>query len=121
MSRIGKLPISIPANVTVAVSNDNVITVKGPKGELSQKIDSSIAIAIDESIFCESSPLGPFTVITLSLLTATVTFAGILIGNLPILDIAQSSMISRHSRVPHHRSSRQQPPCLSLHLWMSTK
>ena len=48
MSRIGKLPISIPANVTVAVSNDNVITVKGPKGELSQKIDPSIAIAIEE-------------------------------------------------------------------------
>ena len=49
MSRIGKLPISIPANVTVAVSDDNVITVKGPKGELSQKIDSSIAIAVEEN------------------------------------------------------------------------
>ena len=48
MSRIGKLPISIPANVTVAVSDDNVITVKGPKGELSQKIDASIAIAIED-------------------------------------------------------------------------
>ena len=48
MSRIGKLPISIPANVTVAVSNDNVITVKGPKGELSQKIDSSIAVVVEE-------------------------------------------------------------------------
>ena len=48
MSRIGKLPISIPANVTVAVSNDNVITVKGPKGELSQKIDASIAIAVED-------------------------------------------------------------------------
>ena len=48
MSRIGKLPISIPANVTVAVSNDSVVTVKGPKGELSQKIDSSIAIAVED-------------------------------------------------------------------------
>ena len=48
MSRIGKLPISIPANVTVAVSNDNVITVKGPKGELSQKIDASIAVVVEE-------------------------------------------------------------------------
>ena len=41
MSRIGKLPISIPAGVTVT-QKDGVVTVKGPKGELSQKIDSSI-------------------------------------------------------------------------------
>ena len=50
MSRIGKLPISIPANVTVAVSNDNVITVKGPKGELSQQIDPSIAIVVEDGV-----------------------------------------------------------------------
>ena len=50
MSRIGKLPISIPANVTVAVSNDNVVTVKGPKGELSQKIDSSIKVAVEDGV-----------------------------------------------------------------------
>ena len=48
MSRIGKLPISIPANVTVAVSDDNVITVKGPKGELTQKVDPSIAIVVED-------------------------------------------------------------------------
>ena len=43
MSRIGKLPISIPAGVTVNFdANSNVVTVKGPKGELSQKIDPSI-------------------------------------------------------------------------------
>ena len=41
MSRIGKLPIVIPAGVTVT-QKDGVVTVKGPKGELSQKIDSSI-------------------------------------------------------------------------------
>lgn len=50
MSRIGKLPISIPAGVSVAVSNDNVVTVKGPKGELSQKIDSSIAIKVEDGV-----------------------------------------------------------------------
>ena len=50
MSRIGKLPISIPANVTVAVSNDNVFTVKGPKGELSQQIDPSIAIVVEDGV-----------------------------------------------------------------------
>jgi len=47
MSRIGKLPISIPEKVTVTVSDDNVITVKGPKGELSQKIDPSIEAVIE--------------------------------------------------------------------------
>ena len=44
MSRIGKLPISIPANVTVAVSDDNVITVKGPKGELTQNEDEWVFV-----------------------------------------------------------------------------
>ena len=34
MSRIGKLPVSIPAGVTITVDESNVVTVKGPKGEL---------------------------------------------------------------------------------------
>ena len=46
MSRIGKLPISIPAGVTVAQGQDGVVTVKGPKGELSQKVDASIKMNI---------------------------------------------------------------------------
>ena len=46
MSRIGKLPIAIPAGVTVAQGSDGVVTVKGPKGELSQKVDSSIIVKI---------------------------------------------------------------------------
>lgn len=41
MSRIGKLPIQIPAGVTVE-QKDGIVTVKGPKGQLSQKIDASI-------------------------------------------------------------------------------
>lgn len=44
MSRIGKLPISLPKGVTVAVK-DNVVTVKGPKGELSQEINPIITVA----------------------------------------------------------------------------
>jgi len=45
MSRIGKLPISIPSGVTINVDEkDNVVTVKGPKGELCQKVDSSIKL-----------------------------------------------------------------------------
>ena len=43
MSRIGKLPISIPAGVTVSL-NDHVVSVKGPKGELSQKVVHSISV-----------------------------------------------------------------------------
>ena len=45
MSRIGKLPISIPAGITVSQSN-NVVTVKGPKGELTQYVDPSIKVNI---------------------------------------------------------------------------
>ena len=46
MSRIGKLPINIPAGVTVTLGQDNVVTVKGPKGELTQKVDPSIKMNI---------------------------------------------------------------------------
>mgnify|MGYP000821829479 FL=1 len=47
MSRIGKLPIVIPAGVTVNYA-DGVVSVKGPKGELSQKVDSSILVKIED-------------------------------------------------------------------------
>ena len=45
MSRIGKLPIKIPVGVNVTMT-DGVVTVKGPKGELSQQVDSSIIVKI---------------------------------------------------------------------------
>ena len=47
MSRIGKLPISIPAGVTVSVSKENLITVKGPKGELNQEVNSDIKVTVE--------------------------------------------------------------------------
>jgi len=47
MSRIGKLPISIPAGVTVSMK-DNIVTVKGPKGELSQEINPDINVEIKD-------------------------------------------------------------------------
>ena len=47
MSRIGKAPIAIPAGVTVKVSGD-VVTVKGPKGELSQKINPDLQITVED-------------------------------------------------------------------------
>ena len=49
MSRIGKLPINIPAGVNVALK-DNVVTVKGPKGELSQTVHPSINVVIDADV-----------------------------------------------------------------------
>ena len=47
MSRIGKLPISIPAGVTVSVK-DNVVTVKGPKGELTQTVNPAISVTLED-------------------------------------------------------------------------
>ncbi len=49
MSRIGKLPINIPAGVTVSLK-DNVVSVKGPKGEMSQAVDPSINVSIEEGV-----------------------------------------------------------------------
>lgn len=49
MSRIGKKPIIIPTGVTITLSKDNVVTVKGPKGELKQSIDRDIQIEIVDS------------------------------------------------------------------------
>ncbi|MBW4888817.1 50S ribosomal protein L6 [Mucilaginibacter sp. HMF5004] len=48
MSRVGKAPIAIPAGVTVSVADDNTVTVKGPKGQLTQAVDSDITIAQEE-------------------------------------------------------------------------
>ena len=44
MSRIGKLPIPVPAGVTVTIDEENNVTVKGPKGELSQKVNKDIKV-----------------------------------------------------------------------------
>ena len=44
MSRIGKLPISLPANVQVEINNDNAVTVKGPKGTLTTPVDRDITV-----------------------------------------------------------------------------
>jgi large subunit ribosomal protein L6 len=47
MSRIGKLPIEIPAGVTINVSKENLVTVKGPLGTLSQKVDTDLEVAVE--------------------------------------------------------------------------
>ena len=49
MSRVGKSPIPVPAGVTITVSADNVVTVKGPKGELQQAVDTDIKVVQEGS------------------------------------------------------------------------
>jgi large subunit ribosomal protein L6 len=48
MSRIGKQPVVMPAGVTVTVNGDNVVTVKGPKGELKESIDRDIKVEVKD-------------------------------------------------------------------------
>lgn len=56
MSRIGKQPISLPAGVTASVGAGNVISVKGPKGTLTQTVDRDIIVTVDGSIINVSRP-----------------------------------------------------------------
>lgn len=50
MSRIGRLPIQLPTGVTLSVNANNVITVKGKRGELSQQVDKDIQLTVDGSL-----------------------------------------------------------------------
>ena len=55
MSRIGKAPIEIPAGVTVKIDN-NVVTVKGPKGELSQAVNPDLTIKVEDNHIVVTRP-----------------------------------------------------------------
>lgn len=48
MSRIGKQPVVIPTGVTVTVSSENVVTVKGPKGELKETVDRDVTVSVKD-------------------------------------------------------------------------
>ncbi len=48
MSRIGNYPVSIPGGVTVTVSDDNIVAVKGPKGELQQAVNPVIKVTVED-------------------------------------------------------------------------
>jgi large subunit ribosomal protein L6 len=56
MSRIGKLPINIPAGVSIDVSPSNVVTAKGPKGEIKQSVDPSISVNVENNQIVVSRP-----------------------------------------------------------------
>ena len=55
MSRIGKKPIEIPTGVTITINGD-VVTVKGPKGELTRSFNSDIEIKVEENVINLSRP-----------------------------------------------------------------
>ena len=56
MSRIGRAPIAVPAGVEVKIEAENVVTVKGPKGTLTQKFNPNMAIAIEDGVLHVTRP-----------------------------------------------------------------
>lgn len=56
MSRIGKLPITLPDKVSVTVGKDNIVTVKGPLGELTQKVDADITVSVNGKVLEVTRP-----------------------------------------------------------------
>ena len=56
MSRIGKKPVNIPANCTVTIADGNVVTVKGPKGELTHTFHPDMILKVDGSVLTVDRP-----------------------------------------------------------------
>ncbi|RZL15085.1 MAG: 50S ribosomal protein L6, partial [Pedobacter sp.] len=56
MSRVGKLPITVPSGVTITVDNNNLVTVTGPKGTLTQAIDSDIKLIQEDGLLTVQRP-----------------------------------------------------------------
>ena len=56
MSRIGRMPITVPAGVTVTVADGNVVTVKGPLGTLTQTLNSRMTIAQEGNVITVTRP-----------------------------------------------------------------
>ncbi|MCB0597526.1 MAG: 50S ribosomal protein L6 [Lewinellaceae bacterium] len=56
MSRIGKAPIELPKGVAIDVNRGNVVTVKGPKGELQQQIDPDLTVKIEDGVLTVERP-----------------------------------------------------------------
>ncbi len=56
MSRIGRAPITVPANVTIDIAEGNVVTVKGPKGTLTQTFNARMSINIENGVMTVTRP-----------------------------------------------------------------
>ena len=74
MSRIGRLPVAIPAGVTVTVADNNVVTVKGKLGELTQKFDAIIGIKVEGAEVLVTRPNDDKEVRALHGLTRTLIY-----------------------------------------------
>ena len=56
MSRIGRMPITVPAGVEVTIGEGNVVTVKGPKGELTKTLHPNMNISLDGAVLTVTRP-----------------------------------------------------------------
>ena len=56
MSRIGRAPITVPAGVEITLGDNNVVTVKGPKGTLTKQFNANMVIALDNGVLTVSRP-----------------------------------------------------------------
>ena len=56
MSRIGKSPITLPSGVDINISNSNLVTVKGPKGSLTQQVDPELNITVENGVLVVTRP-----------------------------------------------------------------
>ena len=56
MSRIGKMPITIPSGVEVKINDKNLVSVKGPKGQLTQQIDPDIQVSMEDGAISVNRP-----------------------------------------------------------------
>ncbi len=56
MSRIGKMPITLPKGVEVKISDKNLVSVKGPKGHLVQQVDPDITVSLEEGVLAVTRP-----------------------------------------------------------------
>ena len=56
MSRIGKLPITLPSSVTVKIDDNNIVTVKGPKGEMHQQVHPEMVLSVEDGTLSIERP-----------------------------------------------------------------
>src|SRR5690554_4398321 len=56
MSRIGKLPITLPSSVTLDINDNNLVTVKGPKGEMHQQVHPEMKLTLDDGVLSIERP-----------------------------------------------------------------
>lgn len=56
MSRIGKKPIEIPKGIELTISDDNLVTVKGPKGTLTQQVDPEVKLSLEDGVLTLERP-----------------------------------------------------------------